>query len=210
MSIVFPLSLPAEPAFNSFRWISRANVGLNESPYTFGQEVQVWPGQRWEAEVGLPPLTKDQVGAWRAFMRMLNGMQGTFLMGDPNFKAPRGSARTAPGTPTVDGAHAAMAAVLKIAGAPGLAAGYLLAGDYLQVGSGAASRLHMVMKDIDTDSAGEAEVDIWPRLRGGLAGGETVVLTNCRGVFRMRGNEMTDEARPRPVFSMGFSCVEAL
>lgn len=210
MTITFPLTLPVAPGFNQFKLLRMPVVGVTASPYTGAQEVQVWPGQWWEAEVGLPSMTRAQIGAWRAFFAKLNGRAGTFLMGDPNFKAPLGSAAATPGTPVVDGAHSAMDAVLSIGGAPLSASGYLLAGDFIQLGTGASSRLHMVLNDVDTDGSGDADIDIWPRLRDDYAGGETVTLNNCKGVFRLRDNQTDDTARPKPFFDTGFACIEAL
>lgn len=210
MTYSYPLALPSTPKFNEFTLIRMPVVGINSSPYTGGQEVQVWPGQWWEAEVGLPTMEKADIAAWRVFFAKLNGMAGTFLMGDPNFATPRGSAAATPGTPVADGAQTAMATVLNVTGLPVLATGYLLAGDFIQLGSGASSRLHMVLTDVNTDSAGDAAIDIWPYLRANVANGAAVTVSQCKGVFRLRENRTSDVARPKPFFDTNFSCIEAL
>lgn len=210
MTITYPLDLPATPKFNRFTLRRVPVVAVSKSPYTGQQQAYAFPGQWWEAEAGLPDMTRAEIGAWRAFFAKLNGQEGTFLMGDPTAATPRGLAASAPGTPLVDGVHAARAQTLSIKGGPNSNAGWLLSGDYIQLGSGSTSRLHMVLADADTDGTGKTALTLWPRLRSALAGDEAVTVSNCRGVFRLSANETGDEARPFPFFMTSFTAIEAV
>lgn len=87
----------------------------------------------------------------------------------------------------------------------------LLPGDYLQLGSGASSRLHKVITPAVADGNGEAVLDIWPALRASYADGAAVTLDSPRGVWRLASNEMPYEYVPGRIFpAMTFACTEAL
>ncbi|MBI2235346.1 MAG: hypothetical protein HYU60_00040 [Magnetospirillum sp.] len=203
MSITYPLSLPF-PAIRKIRLSGRAVVAVSESPFTLSQQVQAYPGQRWGAEVVLRPLSIAESKTWRAFLFKLNGRLGTFLMGDPDGMAPRG---TPTGTPVVDGAGQ-NGQQLATRGWTAGAAGVLLAGDMIQLGSGASSRLHQVLNDVSADGAGKATIDIWPRLRESPDDNAPVVTSNAMGVWRMVGNEAGWESDH--AVSISFQAMEAL
>lgn len=229
MTITFPIHHPAAPGFNSFTFRRVPVVAVSRSPYTGQQKTYVHPGQWWEADVGLPDMTRAQAGAWRGFFGKLNGQEGTFLLGDPTAALPRGAASAAilldqSGDPlldqngdyiesaalAVDGVHAARSLTLALKGAAAGVSGWLLAGDYIQIGSGASSRLHLNLIDADTDGSGKTTLTLWPRLRAALSGDESAHVCNCRGVFRLAENATGDDARPFPFFSMNFKVIEAL
>lgn len=185
MTITYPLSLPASPGFNEFTARPRNIVAVTRSPYTGSQQVQEHQGQWWGFDFNLPVLSDIEAAAWEVFITKLRGRRGTFLAGDPQRVTPIGSASVTPGTPVVDGAHSELDTTLSITGADFSATGYLLEGDYIQLGTGATATLHMVLSQVDTDGAGADEFDIWPYIRNDLSGGETVVVTSAKGVFRM-------------------------
>lgn len=211
MTITYPLSIPAEPGFNSVT-LKRSAVGdFTASPYTGAQYVQVFAGQWWQAELGLPKMKASNAAAWRSFFAKLNGVYGTFLLGpDPEFATPRGSAATVPGTPVVNGADQS-GNTLSIAGLPADATGYLLAGDFIQLGSGASTRLHMMMDDADSNGSGEADLLIWPNLRESPADGAAIVVSNAKGRFRLTTPVTEDSITPGPFWQMmTLSAIEAL
>lgn len=205
MSIVYPLALPTATGIAAVRLIPRAVVAVGASPYTLQQQVQEHPGQAWQAEITLPPMKRAEADAWTSFFLKLNGRRGTFLLGDPAAATPRG---TVAGTPVVDGAHAVR---LKTLALRGITVGTtLLAGDYVQVGSGATARLHKNLNDATADGAGKMTLDIWPSLREALADGAAVVTASTVGLFRLASNEMPWSTDPGPLYSIQFSAMEAL
>jgi len=107
-------------------------------------------------------------------------------LGDPNNATPQGSASTTPGTPVVLGASQTGDS-LNIDGLPTSTTGYLLPGDYIQLGTGATATLYKVLTQVDSNSSGEATLDIWPNIRTAPADNATVVVSNTVGNFRLAG-----------------------
>lgn len=205
--MTFPLDLPSSRIRDCDLTMQSA-VSVGESPHTFASQTQVLPGQRWGLTLSLPPLTRREAHAWLAFLAELNGREGTFLANDPRHKNPLGSGL---GAPEVDGgAQAAMSRSLATRGWTPNAAGVLLKGDFLQVGTGAAARLHMVTTaDVDADAAGKATINIWPGLRETPADGTDIVVTNARGVFRLKSNVQTS-SRKLVTYGLSLDAWEAL
>jgi hypothetical protein len=136
MSITYPLSLPNTDV-RAVKIRAVDVVGLGESPFTFGQEVQQHQGQRWEADIELPPMKRADAEAWIAFLLKLKGRYGTFLLRDTVSGTPRG---TWAGSPLVNGAHAALASSVAL---DGLTPGATVSeGDWLSFGTGTSTRLH--------------------------------------------------------------------
>ena len=81
----------------------------------------------------------------------------------------------------------------------------LLPGDYIQIGAtpnaaGVAGvcRLHRVVTRVDADANGNATIQVWPSLREATTDGETLILKNPVGLFRLAvntGEILTDETR---------------
>lgn len=210
MTVTYPLAWPAFARVRSIRLRQRTVVAATRSPFTGHRQVQAHAGQWWEADVTLPPMRRATAEAWLAWLVSLNGAEGTFLMGDTANAAPRGTARSTPGTPLVMGGGQGGGSLI-FDGAPASAPGYLLAGDWIQVGSGAGSRLHKVLADADTNGAGQVTVDIWPRLRAAPADNSPVVLVDTRGVFSLPPGTAADWTIDMAiVYGLSFSAIEAL
>ena len=207
MAITYPLALPTITGLRAVRLTARNSVGVSTSPFTFSQQTYKHQGQRWEAEVSLPPMPRSEAEEWFSFLVKLNGQYGTFLLGDPH-SAPRGSAATTPGTPVVNGASQT-GAELDIDGLPASATGYLKAGDYIQLGSGSSATLHKVLNDVDSNASGEATLDIWPDVRTAPADDATVVVSSAKGVFRLASNMTGVDINEVEFFGITFAAVEA-
>lgn len=186
MAITYPLTLPAAPSFNAARLTARSVVASSMSPFTGQEQVQEYAGQWFEAEFTLPAMTRAQADYWVAFMLKLNGIRGTFLAGDPAAKKPRGIAT---GTPLVKGASQTGNSLITD-GWTISTSGILLAGDYIQLGSGATARLHKVLDDVNSNGTGDVTLTLWPSLRASPADNAPLVVTNTVGVFRLATNEM--------------------
>ena len=187
MAISYPLSTPTNKTIAEIRLIARNVVGVSTSPFSFKQQTYQFSGQRWEADIQLPAMQRENAEQWVAFLMSLYGQKGTFLLGDPLGAAAQGSASTAAGTPVVNGASQT-GGTLAIDGLPASATNYLKAGDYIQLGSAATSQLYKVLTDASSNGSGEATLDIWPDLRSSPADGATVVVANAKGVFRLNDN----------------------
>ena len=209
MAITYPLSTPTNKTIAEITLIARNVVGVSTSPFNFKQQVYQYPGQRWEADIALPPIERLDAEQWVSFLMKLYGQKGTFLLGDPLGGTARGSASSAPGTPVVNGASQT-GGTLAIDGLPASATGYLKAGDYIQLGSAATAQLYKVLNDEDSNGSGEATLDIWPNLRSSPSDGSTVVVANAKGVFRLASNETSWNINRLSLYGITFGATESL
>lgn len=207
MAVTYPLSLPSSPpGFRTFDMSGHAAVGITQSPFTGSQQIFEWPGAWWSAKVSLPPMVRANAERWIAFMLALRGQSGTFLLGDPLGKTPRGIAT---GTPLVNGANQ-VGKSLTTDGWTASKTGILLAGDYIQLGSGLTQRIHKLVKDANSDGTGVAVFDIFPSLRESPADNAVITLASTAGVFRMTSNDPGWTVDLAKTYGIGFTAVEAL
>lgn len=205
MAIGYPLSLPSNGAgIESFRLTALTAVGVLRSPFTFSTQTQLHRGQAWAAEVGISPCGTDLAEPWLAFLLSLNGPHGTFLLGDPWHRSPRG---VATGSPIVSGAHAPGASTILTSGWTQSTAGILLAGDYVQIGE----RLHKVLADASSSASGAATIEIFPALRAEAPSGVAIVTESPVGLFRLADSEATlMEIDKERVYGISFTAMEAV
>jgi len=190
MTITFPRSIPSEMVIEKASLEVVSVVGVSTSPFTGYQQVQEHQGQWWEGSVMVSPSERAEAAAISAWLTSLRGRSKTFLFGDPLAATPRGTASSSPGTPVVAGASQT-GNLLNGSGAPFNQTGYLKAGDYIQLGSGSSSLLHMVLEDADTTAAGLFTLTLWPDLRGSPADTAAIVVSDAKGVFRLRDNRQS-------------------
>ena len=112
MTITYPLTPPASIA-KSVQFSPVSVIAESTSPFTLEQEIFEHQGQIWKGSFQMPPFLQDDGEDWAAFFLALNGIHGTFLLGDPVGQTPRG---TPTGTPVVDGAGQERAKVLNTRG----------------------------------------------------------------------------------------------
>lgn len=184
-------------------------TAMTMSPFTYKQQIHTHTGKRWEAEVQLPALKYDDAEDWIAWLLSLNGMSGSFLMGDPNRATPRGSAGTAAGTPVVNGADQTGSS-LSIDGLPASVTGYLKAGDYIQLGAGASANLFKVVVDVDTNSSGEATLDLWPNILTAPSDNAVVIVTSAKGRWRLNSGQQDWSINNASIYGITFACVQVV
>ena len=206
MAIVYPLNHPSSPGFISFEWKKFSNVGIAASIFTFQHEIQVHQGQAFGASVVLPMMNKADALEWESFIVKLNGMEGTFLIGNPEGLTARGAAT---GTPVVDGA-AQVGGSFNTRGWDNNITNILRHGDYFQLGSGLTSRLHRISNDESSDGSGLATFDIWPDLREPPNDGAAIVVISPKGLFRMASNEMIENINSVRHHSVEFNIIEVV
>ena len=209
MAIVYPLSIPTTIGIEQITLRASNVVSVSTSPFTYSEQIVRHSGQRWEASVTIPPLRKDVMEEWVAFLVSLKGRYGTFLLGDPNNTAPRGTASATPGTPVVNGANNT-GDTLAIDGLPVSETGYLLPGDYIQLGTGSSSKLYKVLTQVDTNGSGEATLDIWPDITTAPADNSTVILTDTVGRFRLASNVSEWSINNSNAYGLSFDAVGVL
>lgn len=205
MAIIYPITFPTN-CVKAVNIRSRNVVGISSSPFTGQQQVYRHPGAWWEMEVTLPPLKRADAEDLNAFLISLNGKYGTFLMGDPANTSPRGIAT---GSPAVSGAGQTGDSLITSGWTPSIT-GILKAGDWIQLGTASATRLHKVLADVNSDGSGVASLDIWPNLRDSPANSSAVVINSAKGQWRLAANEHNYSIEVGNIYGITFACVEAL
>ena len=195
MAISYPLNTPTTIGIESIELRAVNAVAVSQSPFTYKQQVISYQGQIWSASVSIPSVRRDLAAEWKAMLVALKGSVGTFLLGDPDYVTPRG---TIEGSPTLSGTAGDSTVSITMTGT-------LLAGDYIQLGTSSAARLHQVLVDQD----GSGDLEIWPNLRDTYSG-ETVIYSSPKGVFRL-GNSTTSWSIDNASFyGISFDAIEAL
>lgn len=208
MSLTYPLAMPTSFGFAGFTIGIDFAVAVSESEFTFEQQVQEHQGTAWEITGNLNLLDRDDAEAYNAFLFALGGRKGTFTMAIPGSETPRGSAAATPGTPVVKGAGQTGTSLI-IDGLPTSVTGYLKAGDFFQLGTGSTTRLHKLVEDADTNGSGEATLVFQPKIVTAPADNATVVVSNAKGLFRMKSNLQPVDIKPPNQHTINFSAREA-
>jgi len=194
MAITYPLSTPTSIGIESIELRAVNAVATSQSPFTFKQQIVSHQGQMWQAAVSIPTVHRDLAAPWKAMLVALKGQTGTFLLGDPDYATPQGtvSACTLTGTAGSETATVVMT-------------GSLLAGDYIQLGSGPSAKLHQVL----VDQTGDGNLEIWPKLRSDYTSA-VVVYNNAKGVFRLASNTSQWSINNASTYGISFEAVEVI
>ena len=136
MAITYPLSTPTSIGIENIELRAVNAVATSQSPFTFKQQIVSHQGQMWQAAVSIPTVHRDLAAPWKAMLVALKGQTGTFLLGDPDYATPQGTVSACTLTGTVGSETATV-----------VMTGSLLAGDYIQLGSGSSAKLHQVLVD---------------------------------------------------------------
>lgn len=194
MAITYPLATPTSIGIESIELRAVNAVATSQSPFTYKQQIVAHTGQRWEASVSIPPVHRDKAAQWKAMLTALKGSVGTFLLGDPDYATPQGTVSAC----TLTGSAGDETVTVVMTGS-------LLAGDYIQLGSGLSSRLHQVL----VDQTGDGSLEIWPALRSDYTAA-TVTFNSPKGVFRLSSNMTAWSINNASTYGISFEAVEAI
>jgi len=194
MALSYPLATPTSIGIESIELRAVNAVATSQSPFTYKQQVISHGGQKWEASVNIPSVHRDKAAQWKAMLVGLKGQRGTFLLGDPDYVTPQGTVSAC--TLTGSAGDETVTVVMT---------GTLLAGDYIQLGSGSSAKLHQVL----VDQNGDGSLEIWPALRSDYTG-ETVIFNAPKGVFRLATNISSWSINNASTYGISFEAVEAL
>jgi hypothetical protein len=187
---------------------ANSTVGVAKSIFTGEEQIHAFPGQWWTAMIRVAATDQADARAVAAWLTSMRGREKTFLLGDPAASAPRGTASSSPGTPVVNGASQTGNSLVGD-GAPTNETGWLLSGDYIQLGSGSSSRLYMVLEDANTDGSGNFTLEIWPDLRVSPGDGNAITVLDAKGLFRLGSNQIGWNERTI-VYGFSFDATEVL
>jgi len=203
----YPLTVPSSPYYQKSTWALQRKTALSVSPFSGAQQIFEYDFALWSATMSLPPMLRSDAANWQAFILKLHGRKGTFLLGDPDARTPRG---TISGGVTLGASISVGAYTIAISTSQNSLANAFRAGDYIQLGSAATSKLHMIVDDVNTDSSGNADINIEPAIKTAEASGETVVYTNPKGLFRMESPMIDWDADEVSKYGITFDAMEAL
>jgi len=203
----YPLTLPSTPAFSKARWSLKRVTAVSESPFTGQQQVYDYGYALWTAALTLPPMLRADAANWEAFMMKLHGRTGTFLLYDPDAKTPQGGVTT---SATLSGAVAVGEYTIDIDTNNANLTNVFKAGDYIQIGTAASAKLHMIVDNANSNGAGVATVNIEPPIKAVASDGAAVNYTSAVGVFRMDTADLGWDTDEVSKFGITFSCTEAL
>ena len=199
MAISYPVALPTHTGIAQIELRAINAVAYSASPFTFAGQAHAYPGQMWTTDVTLPPMKTTDAEQWLGFLLSLRGQFGTFLLGDPLRTSPRGTAASCTIT-GVAGDNTVSATVT--------AGQTLLAGDYIQLGTGANATLHKVLVNY-TGTGSAANLEIWPALRVARTA-VSATLSNAKGVFRLSSNEQAWSINEASIYGITFAAREAI
>lgn len=194
MAISYPLSQPTTIGIEQIELRAINAVATSQSPFTYRQQIINHGGQKWEASVTIPSTRRNLAAPWKAMLVALRGPTGTFLLGDPDYATPRGTVSSC----TLSGSAGDSTASVTMTGT-------LLAGDYIQLGSGSAAKLHQVL----VDQSGSGNLEVWPNLRSNYTD-ETVITSSPKGLFRLKENVSSWTINNSSLYGISFEAVEVI
>ena len=194
MAINYPLALPTVTGVRSIELQATNAVAVSRSPFTFASQVHAYSGQMWSASLALPPMKLTEARQWTAWLTSLRGQYGTFLLGDTSCSQISGTATAAIVTGSAGDNTVTVTTV-----------GTILAGDMIQIGTGADATLHKVL----VDQSGSGALEIWPALRKARTAA-ALTLTNAQGVFRLASNDVAWSVDEASIYGISFSAVEKI
>ena len=194
MAISYPMNTPTTIGIESITLRAVNSVTTSQSPFTYKQQVVDFGGQRWEASVSIPSVHRDKAAEWATMLVALRGPVGTFLLGDPDYVTPRGDASSV--VVTGSAGDSTVSVVMT---------GSLKAGDYIQLGTGSAAKLHKVL----LDQTGNGNLEIWPALRSDYTSA-TATIDSPKGVFRLKQNMAEWSINNASFYGISFEAVEVI
>lgn len=204
--ITYPLDFSTLLTPARIEIVPMTSEGSSESPFTLQEQIYVHAGARWMMNVDFPPCVRADAEELIGELLALNGREGTFLLGDPANRSPRG---TAPGAPVVMGSGQSGKTLLSDGWTPSRS-GILLRGDWLQLGTGASSELHKITAPASSDVYGGASLEIWPPIRTAPADNDAIVVTSPKGLWRLAPGQGGWTIGLAKIYGIQFSALEAI
>ncbi len=155
------------------------------STYAGAKQQILWNDGPLTLSMTFPPMvreTAERLIAFKASLDLFNG-ETAFVAGIPTQKTLMGSA-VDPITVAVAGDAGSQNLQLK--GFTAQATGVFKAGDWIQLGTAATTRIYKVLFDVDADLLGNATLQIRPGLRLPAAIDDPVTLAPARGLWELQ------------------------
>lgn len=201
------LDLPTSACIANVSMSLSRVVGVTVSPFTLEEQAFKWPGEAWSMEFAMPPFTSRAIAEdWISFALSLEGKYGRFLAGDPSAKQARG---VATGAPKINGGNQTGKILQTTDWTPNVT-GIMLKGDYFQTGTGVSAKLYKLAADANSNGSGNATLQLVNSLKNSPPDGESIIVNNPRGVFRLVDNTYSWSVAPGGIYRLNFSAVEVV
>lgn len=193
----FSTDVGLTPSNQTFELVQ--NTRVFQSPITNAVQTVARKGAFWKTAATFNNLRDEDKGKIQGFLSKLNGQEHRFEFADYGYS--RQGAAPLGDTLLVNGASQT-GSTLNADGASVNTAGYLKAGDYIEVNN----RLHIVTQDC-TSSAGAVTIPIAPPLRSSPADGAAIEYVSPKTVM-MLTSEPRWTTQPGLVASFTIEAVE--
>ena len=94
MALSYPLNTPTGIGIAQIELRASNTTATSASPFSYKQQVISFGGQQWSASVSIPSVRRDLAAPWKSMLIGLKGQVGSFLLGDPDYVTPQGTATT--------------------------------------------------------------------------------------------------------------------
>lgn len=206
MPIAYPVNLPSAFKVKEIGFDAMSSSGVSSSPFSGEEQIYVHQGEWFEFEVSCPPAKRDIAEEVVAFLLSLNGREGSFLCPPPGYTA--GARGSLAGVPLVNAASQT-GKTLATDGWTAGAANVLKAGDWFQLGAAGTSRLYKLVQAASANGAGQANLEIWPRLKESPADNAALTVVSPKGCFRLSDARTHWDIGEALVYGISFRVREA-
>lgn len=191
--LVTPNSIDFGLEFNGQEFKSELNGSVQQSAL---------PGDRWTATLTYSNVIDPaKARTLRAFLAKLR-FGGMFWYSPHDYRR----AGAVGGVPLVNGANQT-GSTLTIDGCTANVTGWLMEGDYFQVGN----ELKMITADANTSATGTVTLQFAPPLRTSPADNSAIITTKPSCVMQLAdGNQARWQAQPTPIYALSIACKEYL
>jgi len=197
------LSIPAGIIPNALDLALQANTQFFTSELNGAVQTSALPGDKWVATMTFANRVGTDARRLWAFVTSLRGRSGRFYFTPFDHCTPFG---VVGGTPLVKGADQTGSQLL-IDGCTASCTGWLLAGDYFQVGD----ELKLITADVNTDSGGNATLNFVPPLRTSPADNAAIITSNPSCIMMLSDDQQARaQVQPGKIYALSLSCEEAL
>lgn len=188
-------------------------VGVNQSQFTYKQQVYEYEGQNWEMTINFPPMKLNTAEELIGFLTRLNGRSNLFNLIHPETVRQTLDTNTNNQTLRIDAPNSTLSQLRLTKTVGGLS--FVPVGTWISipqintVDGQTVYRLHKVTNE-GTETTLYQEVDIWPYLRGDIDdwASETVFMqpNALKGTWRLKSNVFTYDVNQASLYGMSVAC----
>jgi hypothetical protein len=180
----------------TMEWMRNDIVGELTNPFTGQQQTQYWGAGPREVSFTFQSMSNAQALAFVAWMESLQGILNLFQLGDPLNTSTQG---TITGTYIVNGANQTGFSLITSGGSG------LQVADWIQVNVPSMSIGYLYR----VTSLSGGTLGLYPSLRVSPNNGDTVIVSNTTGLWRLKENSGKHSVRETKMYGISIDAREA-